>query len=448
MDEAACRIAHENVQKALALADRVTPVERDLIQALGKRYAWPAPADRTALDRAYAEAMRGVYARHGADPDVASLFAESLMTLQPWDFWTPDGKPKHATEEIRGILERLLAAHPRHPGANHNYIHTMEASPSPEKALPAADRLRDLVPASGHLVHMPSHIDIRLGRYREAIAANERAIVADLATVARTGRKGFYEIYRAHNYHFVVFAAMFAGRQAQALAHARELTSQLPADLVKAMPQFLDSFMAVPYHVLVRFGRFEDMLGEPEPAEHLPVTRTIWHYARGVSLAALGRVDEAVAEQKAFEQCFAQVPEDYVFGINPARVVLEIGRGLLKGEIEFRRGNREEAFAALRDAVRRDDALRYMEPWDWMQPVRHALGALLLQDGRVAEAEGVYRKDLELHPGNGWALHGLAECLRSKGDTAAAEEATAAFEQAWRGADVTISASCFCRESE
>lgn len=445
MDEESCRVAHENAQRAVGLVAGVTAVERGLIEALATRYAWPPPEDRSTLDKAYAEAMRVLYRRFPDDQDVACLAAEALMTLQPWDFWATDGKPKNNTEEIRAILERLLARHPQHPGANHNYIHTMEASPLADKALPSADRLRAMVPASGHLVHMPSHIDIRLGRYAEAITANERAIRSDLAIVARTGRAGFYELYRAHNYHFVVFAAMFAGRHEIALRHARETVEQLPADVVKAMAKFLDFYMATPYHVHIRFGRFDDMLAEPEPAAHLPVTRTLWHYARGISLAAKGKVPEARIEQANFEAALAKVPEDVVFGINPARYVLEIGRKMLEGEVEYRAGNKEAAFAALRAAVQRDDELRYMEPWDWMQPVRHALGALLLEDGRVAEAEAEYRRDLELHPGNGWALLGLAECLRRKGDATGAAAADASFKKAWSTADVQIRSSCFCR---
>jgi tetratricopeptide (TPR) repeat protein len=444
MSDENAQSAHENAQKALGLVGAVRPVERALIEAIAARYAWPAPEDRKALDVAYAEAMRSVYRAHGALPDVAALFAESLMDLRPWDLWAKEGEPQPGTDEIVQVLERLLAEHPEHPQANHLYIHTVEASRSPERALAAADRLRNLVPGAGHLVHMPSHVYIRTGRYADAAAANERAIAVDREIVARTGRKGFYELYRAHNFHFLAYAAMFQGRRAVAVRAARELTQELPADVVRAMPAFLDAFMAVPMHVLVRFGRFEEILREPKPEAHLPFSIAMWHYARGVALANLDRPEEAVREQAAFTEAAAAVPEDFMSGNNKCRVVLEIGRALLLGEIAFRAGRHEEAFAALREAVRRDDDLRYDEPWAWMMPARHALGALLVEAGRLDEAEEVYRADLARHPNNGWSLRGLLACLEARGANAAVQKAAKEFERSWANADVEIAASCFC----
>lgn len=472
MDEESSRAAHEAVEKAASLAGGagggadgggaagrevgpgsgdsrqaadVDGVEAALVRALARRYAWPPPEDRRALDEAYAEAMRGVHERFPEDPDVAVLFAESLMDLRPWDLWSPDGEPRPETPEIVAVLEKVLSARPDHPLANHLYIHAVEASPHPEKGLPAADRLRDLVPGAAHLVHMPSHIDIRLGRYAEAVEANERAIAADLRYLALVDRRGLYSMYRAHNYHFLVYAAMFRGQSEAALRRAWEIRDVLPREEVLALPDVLEGFLATPYHVLVRFGRWEDILALPAPERDYPVTTAFWRYARGLALSALGRVEEASVEASAFERAALVVPETATIGNNPARVVIDVGRAMLAGELEYRRGDRERAFDLLREAVRRDAALRYDEPWGWMQPAAHALGALLLEQGRVAEAERVYREDLERHPGNGWSLHGLAECLRLRGDAAAAAEAEARLAKAWEAADVPLRASCLCR---
>jgi len=339
----------------------------------------------------------------------------------------------------------VLALAPEHGGANHLAIHAWEMSPTPEKALASADRLRTLVPGASHLVHMPAHIDMRLGHYDDAIRANQKAIEAARVRVARSGPGGFYALYRAHNYHFLVYAAQFDGRYELALASARELVHELPVELVTAMPEFIEGFLATPLHVLVRFGKWQQILAEPEPAAPLLGTRAFWHYARGLAFSALGRLDEATAEQREFESAFAAVPEKFTMGNNSTRTVLEIGRAMLGGELEYRRGHFAEAFAALRDAVAKDEDLRYDEPWGWFQPPAHALGALLLEQGQLAEAEAVYRRDLERHPGNGWALFGLEECLRSAGRTDEARTVAAAFQKSWQRADVKLSASCYCR---
>jgi tetratricopeptide (TPR) repeat protein len=437
--------AHEHSQRAIALANGVTPLERALINAVARRYAWPPPQERKSLDLAYAEAMRDAYAAHGSHPDVAALFAESLMNLRPWDLWQSDGTPQPGTEEIVAVLERLLASHPNHPQACHLYIHAVEASRNPERAIPAAERLAALVPGAGHLVHMPSHTFIRVGRYADAAAANRAAIAVDKKIVARTGRTGFYELYRAHNFHFLVYAAMFEGRATEAIASAREMVTELPEAVVQAMPDFLESFLGVPYHALVRFGKWDEILREPEPAEWKRVTRTLHHYARGIALAATDRVAAAEREQELFTAALAAVPTTRFAGINPASAVLAVGKELLAGEIAFRRGEHDAAFAALRQAVHLDATLNYDEPWGWMMPPSHALGALLLEAGRVAEAEAVYRADLERHKNNGWALLGLAECLRARGATHEVAATEARVRQAWQRAQVEIKASCFCR---
>jgi tetratricopeptide (TPR) repeat protein len=446
MSPEAAEQANHAAQRAMTLAAACSPLEVALVEAIAARYRWPAPDARQELDQAYANAMRRVYLAHGNHPDVAALFAEAMMDLRPWDLWQSDGTPQPGTEEILAVLEKLLAAHPTHLQGNHLYIHAVEASPRPERAVAAAERLGGSAPAIGHLVHMPAHVFVRVGRYEAACVANRQGIAADLRIVARTGRTGFYELYRAHNYHFLAYAAMFTGHAEEAMAAARDLLQELPMAVVQELPGFLEGFLGVPYHVLVRFGRWQEMLAEPEPETWQRSRVATWHYGRGIALAALGQHEAAGRERDAFRLAMAAVPEDWTYGNNPSRAVLAVGAALLDGEVAFRLGDRDAAFAALRTAVARGDALRYDEPWGWMMPPRHALGALLLEAGRVAEAEAVYREDLQHHPENGWALHGLAECLRARGAVAEAAAVAARFRMAWtRG--VAIEASCFCRRS-
>jgi tetratricopeptide (TPR) repeat protein len=439
--------AHADAQRAreLATARTVAAHEQAMIGAIAARYTWPAPDDRKELDRAYAAAMRTVHAAHGSMPDIAALFAESLMNLRPWDLWQQDGSPQPETPEILAVLEQLMAAQPQHPQANHLYIHAVEASREPGRATGAADRLRALAPAAGHLVHMPSHIYVRTGRYEEAAEANRAGIAQDLRIVARTGRSGFYEVYRAHNFHFLAFAAMFTGRADEAIAASRELVRELPREVAQELAPYLETFLGVPYEVLIRFGRWQEMLAEPQPEAWRKGSRALWHCGRGVAFAATGNVAAARAEREAYRVAVADVPADWTFGNNPVRDVLAVGDAFLDGEVEFRAGNHDAAFAALRLAVQRSGALRYDEPWGWMIPPRHALGALLLEAGRSAEAEQVYRDDLARHPENGWALHGLAECLRARGAAAEAAAVERRFATAWRHASEPIGSSCHFR---
>lgn len=442
MDSAASRNAWDALQMAIRLADNGTPVERDLIDALRVRYAWPPPEDRKHLDTAYAMAMRKVYAKYPKDVDVAALTAESLMNLRPWDLWTPSGQPQPETMEIVGIIEKGLAQVPDHPGLCHFYIHTVEASPEPGKALEAANRLRNRVPGGGHLVHMPSHIDIRLGHYENAIVANEKGIIAD-TTWVKAG--GFYTFYRIHNYHFLAYASMFDGQKAKAMKAARDMVEQAPLELVRAYADYLEAFLAVPIHVMVRFGLWEEILAEPKPPEDLISAVAFWHYGRTVAYAAMGKVKEASEEFAAMKKAYDAVPESRLLANNPLRTVIEVGLPLAEGELEYRKGNYKKAFDLIRLAVMRDDSLRYDEPWGWMMPVRHALGALLLEQNMIDEAEAVYRKDLELHPNNGWALKGLAECLHKKEQHAEAMKTDSLFALSWKRSDITLMASCFCR---
>jgi tetratricopeptide (TPR) repeat protein len=444
MDEAASRAAADAVARAQKLASNATPVERDLIDALSKRYVWPPPKERRQLDEAYAAAMREVWARHRDDADVGALFAESMMDLRPWDLFTPDGKAQPGTDEILSTLVVVLALVPDHPGGLHYTVHGWEMSTTPEKALPAADKLRDRVPGAGHLVHMPSHIDMRVGHYPEAILANERAIEQDLRYCDYAGRMNFYSIYRAHNYHMLAWAASFDGQSAKALKAARDLVHEMPQELVAAYPDFVEAYLTVPYHVLIRFGRWDEILAEPEPAKELKSTRTFWHYARAMACSSLGRLDDAAKERAEFDRAAAEVPASAVLSLTPVSALCEVARALMDGELAYRRRDYDRAFELLRTAVARDVALRYDEPWGWMQPPAHALGALLLEQGRIDEAEAVYHADLNRRANDGWSLHGLAECARRRGDAAAAARAQQLFDEAWKRADVKLRASCYC----
>ncbi len=443
MDSAASKAAFDAVQMSLALKSTASETEQDLINALSSRYAWPPPEDRKALDVAYADAMREVWKKHPENIDVGALFVDAMMNLRPWDLWTKDGKPQPETPEIVSTLEHLLKMDPRHPGACHFYIHTMEASPFPDKALAAADSLRYRIPGAGHLVHMPSHIYIRTGRYDEAVQANQRGIEADHPWVERGG---FYTMYRAHNYHFLAYAAMFDGRQEIAVKAARDMIEQVPIELVRQFPDFIDGFLAIPTHVMVRFGLWDDMLKEPKPPDDLFVTMAFWRYGRTVAYSALGRVDEAKAELDSLRLAVAAVPESRLIGNNAASTVLQIGLLMSEGEYEYRRGNYDRAFKLLGQAVEKDDALRYDEPWGWMMPVRHSLAALLVDQGKFKEAELVYKKDLELHPGNGWSLKGLSMCQHSTNRHEEAAATDALFKKAWARSDIALKASCFCSE--
>ena len=377
MTEEASQAAYEALQSALAESAGCTQVERDLIEALRARYTWPAPADRAPLELAYAEAMREVHAAHPDDSDVNALLAEALMMLRPWKLWSAEGTPAPETPEIRGVLEAALARWPDHPALCHLYIHTMEAGPEVAEATSAAETLEGLTPGLGHLIHMPSHIYTWTGRYEDMIRVNRRAVEVDDAFVEHGGRDNFYTLYRLHNYHFVAYGAMFDGQRELALSYARELVGEIPDDLLIAFADFLDIFVATPYHVLVRFGMWDEILAEPEPTgPERASARAVWRYARGIALASLHRVSDAEAELAAFREARAAVPETRMLFQNPVDDVLSVGEKVLSGEIAYRKGEFEHAFDLLREAVELDVALNYDEPWGWMEPARHALGAL------------------------------------------------------------------------
>jgi tetratricopeptide (TPR) repeat protein len=444
MGEEQSRLADRDARRAIEALDRESAVEQALVRAVRQRYEWPAPKDRKPLDQAYAAAMERVWHQFPDDPDVAALFAESLMNLQPWDLWTRGGEPKGRALEVAAVLQRTLAAHPKHPGANHFYIHAVEASPWPQQALEAAERLGTLVPGSGHLVHMPSHIFVRVGRYADAVESNERAIAADEAYFARAPRPDFYSVYYLHNVHFLAYAAMMDGRRATALAAARKIEQQMPAEFLKQNVTIADGFMPTTLHVMIRFGQWEQVLAEPQPPAWRLFSRGHWHYARTVALAALGRVREARAELTRLEQSITPLTDEWKIGNNPAREVMAVARAMAAGEVAFRSGDEKTAFALLHQAASQEDALHYDEPPGWLQPVRHSLGALLRAAGRSAEAEAVYRADLVRNPHNAWGLLGLQQSLADQGKQREAAALAGEVERAWARADVRPPASCYC----
>jgi tetratricopeptide (TPR) repeat protein len=444
MTEERSRRAWEASQEAIARLDGALPVEAALVKAVAERYAWPAPEDRSELEQNYADAMEAVYQEFPDDPDVAALFAEALMDLQPWDYWTDAGEPKGRTEEFVGIIERALETDPLHPGANHFFIHAIEASSEPDRAIEAADRLTEIVPGSGHLVHMPSHIYIRVGRYADAAQSNIQAIEVDRAYLAKAPTPGMYAAYYGHNMHFLSFAAMMSGNYEQAIQAARDLEAEMPESAVRDFAGLIEGIMPATFHVLIRFGKWEQILEEPEYPEWRLVSRAVRLYARSIANSALGRTEEARVELEAFEEAMAEVPAEWWIFNNRVSDVLPIARAMINGELLFREGKREQAYAILREGVAAEDALVYDEPPGWMLPVRHALGALLMADGRYAEAESVYREDLRRNRDNGWSLTGLQLALEKQERGTEAKELTMRLARAFNDADTRPSSSCYC----
>ncbi len=436
---------------AQQLAPKTTPVERALIEALGKRYANPQPVDRAPLDRAYADAMREVWKEFPQDSDVGVLFAEAMMDLRPWDQWTLEGQEQPGTAEIIATLDAVLKLEVNHPFANHLYIHAVEASPHPERAMAAADRLRDLQPAIAHNVHMPSHIDIRVGRWHDAIRANERAVAA--AGRARTDSgppRGVLVFYNAHDRQMLTWAAVMTGQRELALRHARTMVAEMPAADLQEFAGYAEGMLATPLEVLVRFGRWDDVLAEPDFAEDWkPLARAMRLGARGIAYAAKGETQKARAEMALYLEAAKKVPADHMMTANTAEAIFGVLTPMLEGEILIREGKLDAGLAQLRVAIKAEDALKYDEPPGWIIPVRHALGAALMQRGRFAEAEEVYREDLRRLPNNGWSLYGLARSLRlQKKNDAEAAKFEAKFKEVWAKADLELTSSCLCQPGQ
>lgn len=431
--------ALEAIQKAVSLKRGGSPREQALIDALATRYSGKSD-DRAARDKAYEAAMRGVASQFPDDVDVQVLWAESAMDLRPWGYWMGDGEPHDGVATVASTIERVIEKSPNHPGALHLYIHLMEAF-HPKKAEAAADRLLPLVPAAGHMVHMPSHIYQRVGRYADAMKSNQLAIAADEDYITQCRAQGLYPMgYYPHNLHFLWFAATFDGQSKIAIETARKTATKIDPDMLKQMP--FAAFRVMPYFALTRFGRWDEMLAEPPPPAGTPFLTGMYHYARGVALAAKNRVNEAARELAAVRQIAADPAlKTPLFSPNVAADVFAIAPIMLSGEIAFASRDYDAAISAYERAVRMEDGLTYTEPAEWHYPPRHALGAALLAAGRAAEAETVYWEDLRRNPENGWALFGVVQALKAQKKNDLASIAEARFKKAWTRADVQLASS-------
>ena len=441
--------AYELIRQAIALKKNASEKEQAYIDALAVRYSGEQTPDRDALDRAYAAAMRGLQDRYPADLDAAVLYAEALMDLRPWDYWTRDMQPYPETKQILQVLESVLARDPNHPGAIHLYIHSVELG-RPELAEAGAERLRKLVPGAGHLVHMPSHIFRRIGRYADASQSNVEAIAADEDYITQCRAQGLYPLaYYPHNIHFLWDSASMEGRSRVAIEAARKAAASIPADAWREIP-LLHQFLVAPLFAYTRFGQWETILSEPRPPNDSPFWTAVWHYARGLAFTATGKLSDAGRELDELRSIAAQKSlEDYrvTFSSNGARQILAIAVEVLAGELAAKNGNFDQAIAGLHRGVLLEDNLIYNEPPDWHVPVRQSLGAVLLAAGRPEEAESIYWQDLSRNRENGWSLFGLLQSLRALGKTDEAAVIEQRFRKAWDRADVTLAASRFMGEA-
>ena len=440
MDQDNEAAAQQLVQKAMSLRSGVNERERALIEALSKRYTGD-PTDRADADQAYADAMRKVAENYPDDLDIATLYAESMMDLRPWNYWMRDGTPYEGTEQIVGLLESVMERNPKHPGALHLYIHLIEPTNTPERAEKAADALKGLMPGAGHIVHMPAHIYQRVGRYEDSAATNVRAIAADEDYISQCRAQGLYPMaYYPHNIHFLWFATTAQGHSAKAIESANKVAEQIADETLTEMPM-LAGFRVIPYWALARFGKWDQVLALPKPPED-PFLTGAWHYVRGQAYIAKGDLAAAQKELEAVQKIAAKPSLDYtLFSPNSAAKILAIAPEVLAGELAAARGDYDTAIARLQQAVLLEDGLVYTEPTEWHYPPRLALGAVLMDAGRPAEAETVYWQNLDRYPDNGWALFGLAEALRAQHKTDEAELINARFKRAWRNADIKLTAS-------
>jgi tetratricopeptide (TPR) repeat protein len=458
--------AYDATQQALDRLAGLTSFEQGVIRALPHRYPSRVPAeDMSHWNDDFANAMRQVHADHRDDLDAVTLFGEAIMNRTPWQLWDLEtGEPAEGadTEEAIRVLEAALGqpGAMKHPGLLHIYVHLMEMSPHPERALKAGDALRSLVPDGGHIHHMPTHIDVLCGHYETVVASNDRAIAADRKFLEREGALNFYSLYRSHNYHFKIYGAMFLGQYRTAIETAEEMISTLPEELMviesPPMADWLEGFVSLKQHVYIRFGKWQEIIDQdlPENQELFCVTTAMMHYAKAVAFAASGDVASAETQEGLFEEAFIRVPDTrYIFN-NTCLDILAVAREMMRGEIEYRKQNYEAAFAHLRKSVEMDDSLPYDEPWGWMQPTRNALGALLLEQEHIEEAAAVYKADLGLdgtlsracqHPDNVWSLHGYHECLTRLGRPEEAGIIKQRLDLANARTDVPVKSSCFCK---
>ena len=439
------KAAYEAIQRALALAPKASEAERAYISALAKRCSSDPKADLKKLSMDYKNAMADVARRFPDDMDAATMYAESIMLLRPWAYWTSDGKPAEGTAEMVGVLESVLRRDPQHIGANHYYIHAVEASPHPEWALPSAQRLKVLAPMAGHLVHMPAHIDIRAGNYEAAARSNAYAAEADREYFKINGQQGMYPLmYYSHNLHFLAVAHGMQGRYQDAKRAADQLDAHLSPLLKTTGPMFeailpmLDAFMPTPTLMMVRFRKWDDVLRQPAPDQKLIVGTSLWHFARAMAYASTGKTESAEAERDGARKAARSVPADRMYGFNKATDVLNLADNIMSAKIALTKNDKRSAIEFLRKAVQLEDALNYDEPEDWYIPVRETLGAVLMLTGEHQEAEKVFRAELAKHLRNGRALFGLVESLKVQGKTHDAGFVQREFETSWKNADTKL----------
>ncbi|HUK25839.1 MAG TPA: hypothetical protein VLV49_14755 [Terriglobales bacterium] len=429
------KLAHEAIQKAVDLSSGASPSEKAYIAAMARRFPADPNADFRKAAEEYHDAMREVMRQFPDDPDAATLFAESGMDLHPWDLWNQDGTPQPWTPEIVSTLESVIGRYPNHLGAVHYYIHAVEASPAPWRALSAADRLPSLAPAAGHIVHMPAHIYIRTGDYLGAVNTNEKAAAADEAYIKSSGAQGMYPMmYYSHNLHFIAVCGGMDGDYARAKDAARRLAANVTPHL-KEVPM-LEAFMTIPIEVDIRFHRWNDLLGMPQPDAAMPVSTFFWHFGRGMAFAGTGKIVEAEAEYKIVSETESKTPADLLFAppvANKTKDIFKIAEDMLAAKIALAQSNSAQAIALLTSAVSVQDTLKYNEPPDWPFPAREALGAMLLMKGDAAAAEKVFREDLDRNPRNPRSLFGLEEALKAQGRNYDAGFVDSAFHSAWRG---------------
>jgi tetratricopeptide (TPR) repeat protein len=445
MAEPRAKVAWEALQQAQAIAGQASPVEQALIGALASRYRGAQPLDPSnegPVLAAYAQAMQDVAARYPDDGDVQTLTAEAMMNINAWKLWTLDGAPAPGTEAIVTRLQVVLAKDPRHPGANHYLVHAVEASPHPENGVAAAGQLRGMMPAAGHLEHMPAHIMQRVGRYGDAAQANRLGAAADLDYFARTSPPDYYVMYTAHNYQFLAFSTVMQGRRAETLDAARKARALVPDAMLLGMPG-VDWNMTELYAAMVRFGMWDEILAETAPDAKLTGLTGGYLYARTTALAAKGRIADARQSLAELQRLAASAAPNDAAGLNAAADVFAVAILVAQARIADAEHDSDQAIALLTQAVAKEDRLAYAEPADWFFPVRHLLGAALLQSGKPAAAETVYREDLRRNPENGWALYGLALALKAQQRDAEAQAMQQRFRTAWQNADIALTASAF-----
>ncbi len=432
------------LREAKTRIDNTTPLERGLIEALSQRYAKRPPKDRSNLEQAYADAMAEVWAAYPDDSDVGTLYAEAMMVQRPWKLYSVEGEPEGDTPKIVETLGRVMELDPGNPGAAHLYIHAVEPSNDPGQGIAAADRLCDQVPGAGHLNHMPSHIYVQVGQWDKSIEQNAKAMTADDRYRTLSPDQGIQHMYMVHNAHMLAYSAMMVGREKEAMDAARAMWANVPEEVLEGVAPFLDLWMTSVYDVQKRFGRWDDILAEPEPPAFFPITTAVWRAHRAVAYAAKHEFADAEREQTAFAEAKAAIPEDSVFGGDPSHRILEVSELFIAGEIALQKGEWDRAAELLEQAVEIEDALSYGEPPQWLQPTRHTLGAVYLTAKRYDDAERVYREDLAKWKENGWSLFGLSRALDAQGKTADAEKIEQRYRAAWAKAEEPTTTSCKC----